>query len=74
MVLLIAAAGLILVALGHWRRGAAVLGVAAWAGAVLRLTVPDAAIGPLGVRGRLFDVVFFAVLALLLTLGTTIGF
>lgn len=74
MVLLIAAAALILVALGHWRRGAALLGVAAWVGALLRLTVREAVIGPLGVRGRTFDVVFFAAFALLLTLATTLGF
>ncbi len=74
MVLLVAAAGLILIALSHWRRGAAVLGIAAWVGALLRLTVRDAAIGPLGVRGRAFDVSFFAAAGLLLTLATTLGF
>jgi hypothetical protein len=74
VVLVIAAVGLLLIAFTHWRRGAAVLGIAAWVGALLRLTVRDAAIGPLGVRGRVFDVVFFACLGLLLTLATTIGF
>lgn len=74
MVLLVVAAGLIVIALGNWRRGAAVLGVAAWVGALLRLTVRDASIGPLGVRGRAFDVTFFVAVALLLTLATTIGF
>lgn len=74
VVLLVAAAGLILIALGHWRRGAAVLGAAAWVGAILRLTVREAAIGPLGVRGRTFDVAFFAAFGLLFTLATTIGF
>lgn len=73
VVLVIAAVGLLIIALGHWRRGAAVLGVAAWVGALLRLTVRDSAIGPLGVRGRPFDVTFFAALGLLLTLGTGIG-
>lgn len=74
VVLLVAAAGLVLIATGHWRRGAAVLGAAAWVGALLRLTVREAAIGPLGVRGRAFDVMFFAAFGLLLTLTTTIGF
>jgi hypothetical protein len=73
-VLLIAAIGLVLIAFTHWRRGAAVLGLAAWVGALLRLTVREAAIGPLGVRGRAFDVAFFAALGLLLTLATTLGF
>ena len=74
MVVLIAAVGLILVASGHWRRGAAVLGAAAWAGALLRLTVRDSAIGPLGVRGRVFDVFFLVACGLLFTLGATLGF
>lgn len=74
VVLLIAAIGLVLIAFTHWRRGAAVLGLAAWVGALLRLTVREAAIGPLGVRGRVFDVAFFAALGLLLTLATTLGF
>lgn len=74
VVLLVAALGLLLILLGHWRRGAAVLGVAAWVGALLRLTVRDAAIGPLGVRGRGFDVTFFVAVGLLLTLATTLGF
>lgn len=74
MVLLVAVVGLLLVAGGHWRRGAAVLGAAAGVAAVLRLVVPDGLIGPLGVRGRTFDVVFLAALAVLLGLTTTVGF
>jgi hypothetical protein len=74
VVLLVVVVGMILIAFTHWRRGAAVLGIAAWVGALLRLTVRDAAIGPLGVRGRTFDVVFFATFGLLLTLATTLGF
>lgn len=74
VVLLITAVGLVLIAFTHWRRGAAVLGLAAWMGALLRLTVREAAIGPLGVRGRAFDVAFFAAFGLLLTLATTLGF
>lgn len=74
LVLLVAAIALVVIGTGHWRRGAAVLGLAAWVGAVLRLTVPEASVGPLAVRGRAFDVTFFAALALLLTLATTIGF
>ena len=74
VVAVVAVVGLVLIAVGHWRRGAAVLGVAAWVGAVLRLAVRESAIGPLGVRGRAFDVLFFAAFGLLLTLTTTIGF
>jgi hypothetical protein len=74
VVLLIAAVGLVVIALGHWRRGSSLLGAAAWAGALLRLTVRESAIGPLGVRGRAFDVLFFAAFGLLLTLTTTVGF
>ena len=66
VVLVVVAVGLVIVATGHWRRGAAVLGAAAAVGAALRLVVPDGAIGPLGVRGRLFDVGFIGALAVLL--------
>ena len=65
---------LLFICSGHWRRGAAVLAAAAGVGAVLRLSVPQRWIGPLEVRGRLFDVAFLGLLALLLALATTIGF
>jgi hypothetical protein len=74
VVLVVVAIGLLVVATGHWRRGAAVLGVAAAIGAALRLLVRDGSIGPLGVRGRTFDVAFLAVLAGLLLIGSTVGF
>ena len=74
MVLLAAAVGLLLVALGHSRRGAGVLGGAAWVGAVVRLMMPEGLIGPLGVRSKAFDVSFFTVLALLLTSITVLGY
>jgi hypothetical protein len=73
LVLLVAAAGLLWVAGGHWRRGAAVLAAAAGFAAGLRLVVPDGSIGPLAVRSRAFDVTFLGALALLLALATTVG-
>ena len=72
-VLLVAGVGLLLVAIGHWRRGAAVLALAAGVAVLLRLSIPDGLIGPLGVRSRAFDVAFLVVLALLFALGTTVG-
>ncbi|MET3804876.1 hypothetical protein ABIB25_001872 [Nakamurella sp. UYEF19] len=74
VVLVVAAVGLVFVATGHWRRGAAVLAAAAGVAAAIRLVTPDRAIGPLGVRGRMFDVVFLALLTVLLTVATTVGF
>lgn len=72
-VLLVAGVGLLLVATGHWRRGAAVLAISAGVAVILRLSIPDAFIGPLGVRSRTFDVVFLISLALLFALATTVG-
>lgn len=63
VVLVIAVAGLLLVATAHWRRGSALLGVAALIGAGLRAFLPDAAVGVLAVRSRSFDVTFMLALA-----------
>jgi hypothetical protein len=74
VVLLVVGTGLVIIATGHWRRGAAVLGGAAALGAVLRSVVRENAIGPLGVRGRTFDVSFLTVLAVVFITGSTVGF
>ena len=74
VVLVVVAVGLLVVATGHWRRGAAVLGAAATVGAALRALVRDGSIGPLGVRGRTFDVAFLGALAVLLIVSSTVGF
>ncbi len=74
LVMVVAGIGLLLIAAGHWRRGAAVLGASAGVGAILRLVVREGDVGPLAVRGRTFDVAFLGALALLLILATTIGF
>ncbi len=73
VVLTIVAVGLVLVATDHWRRGGATMASAAAVGSILRLVVPERFLGPLAVRSRPFDVVFFAVLAMLLALAA-IGF
>ena len=72
-VLVVVAVGLLLVAAGHWRRGAGVLAVAAGVAAALRLVVRDRSIGPLAVRSRAFDVVFLIAVAAVLVFGTTVG-
>lgn len=74
MVALVGVVGLLFTYSGHWRQGAAVLAAAAGVGAIFRLAVPQRWIGPLEVRGRLFDVAFLGLLALLLGLATTVGF
>jgi hypothetical protein len=73
-VLVVVAVGLLIVATGHWRRGAAVLGAAATLAAALRLLVRDASIGPLAVRGRTFDLAFLGALAVLFIVSSTVGF
>ena len=73
VVVSIVVVGLVFVLAGHWLRGAAILGAAAGVGAILRLCIPERAIGPLRVRGRAFDVFFLGALALVFTLATTIS-
>ncbi len=62
-VLAIAAIGLLLVASSHWRSGVAVVGLSALVGGAARLVMPDATLGVLAVRSRMFDSTF------MLTLG-----
>ena len=73
VVVLIVVVGLAFVVAGHWLRGAALLGAAAGVGAILRLCIPERAIGPLRVRGRIFDVAFLGALAVLFVLASTVG-
>lgn len=56
------ALGLILISLDHWRRGATALGASAALGGLLRLVLPEQAVGFLAVRSKAFDVVFAALL------------
>lgn len=48
--------GLVLVMMGHWRRGTAVIGGGLCVGAAERSFLPDQVAGLLKVRGRAFDV------------------
>ena len=50
--------GLLVVALGHWRKGLVVVGLAMVGAAVLRLLLPLRRAGFLAVRSRTVDVVF----------------
>ena len=56
-VLIGVAVGLLLVAVGHWRVGLVVVGLALVGGAVLRLLLPLRRTGFLAVRSRTIDVV-----------------
>jgi Protein of unknown function (DUF3017) len=67
VVLLAVAAGLLLVALGHWRVGLVVEGVALLAAAVLRLALPVRRAGFLAVRSRPVDVLLVGAAGLALT-------
>lgn len=60
IVLAIVAGGLVLIALAHWRRGTVALGVAMLLAGLLRLLLSDRVIGVLAVRGKVFDVGFYA--------------
>lgn len=61
------------VVLERWRRGAFLLGVVALSAAVLRAVVPDERARLLGVRGKGFDVAFYAGIgAIVLWLATSI--
>ncbi|KAA0916973.1 DUF3017 domain-containing protein [Dietzia sp. ANT_WB102] len=73
LVLVGVAVALGFVILERWRRGAFLLGVVALAAAVLRAVVPDERARLLGVRGRGFDVAFYAGLGVvILWLATSI--
>jgi hypothetical protein len=68
--LLAVAAGLLLVALGHWRRGLVVIGLAMTGTAALRLLLPLRRVGLLAVRSRAADVLLLAGAGLALTVLT----
>jgi len=57
VVFLVAAAGLLAVSQGFWRRGLLVVAASLLVAAVLRLTLPTRRAGLLAVRGRAVDVV-----------------
>jgi hypothetical protein len=63
-------AGLLLVTLGHWRRGLVVIGLAMTGTAVLRLVLPLRRVGLLAVRSRWADVLMLAGAGLALTVLT----
>lgn len=58
MVLIGLAAGLGVVALGHWRAGSTLIGLAVGLGGVLRLVLPRSVAKLLAVRSRFWDVFF----------------
>jgi hypothetical protein len=62
VVLFIAGFGIVAVTLGYWRRGIFLVGVAAMAGAVLRLVLRGRDAGLLVVRSRAFDVLALALI------------
>lgn len=55
--------GLALILLGHWRRGAFVIGLAALLGTALRITIPEQDVGVLAVRSKQFDLTFLLLAA-----------
>jgi hypothetical protein len=67
VVLVAVAAGLLMVALEHWRRGLVVIGLALVAGGLLRLLLPVRRVGFLAVRSRPVDVVLLAGVGVALT-------
>jgi hypothetical protein len=59
--------GLLLVTLGHWRRGLVVIGLTLVAAALLRAFLPVRRVGFLAVRSRPVDVVLLAGTGLVFT-------
>ncbi len=68
--LLAVSGGLLLVTLGHWRRGLVVIGVALMGTAALRLVLPLRRVGLLAVRSRWADVLMLAGTGLAITVLT----
>ncbi len=60
IVLAIVAFGLVLIALAYWRRGTVALAFAMLLAGLLRLVLSERVIGVLAVRGKAFDVGFYA--------------
>ena len=67
VVLLAVGAGLLVLTVGHWRRGLVVVGLALAGGGLLRLLLPLRRVGFLAVRSRPVDVVMLAAAGLALT-------
>lgn len=61
VVLVALGAALVIIATGHWRKGAFAAGCAVLLGALLRLVLPEKVVGLLAVRSKWFDVVFMGV-------------
>jgi hypothetical protein len=59
-VLVAVGVGLLVVTVGHWRQGLAMIGLALLGAAVLRLLLPVRRVGFLAVRSRPTDVVLLA--------------
>jgi multisubunit Na+/H+ antiporter MnhB subunit len=66
VVLVVVGIGLLVVTVGHWRQGLAMIGLALVGAAVLRLFLPVRRVGFLAVRSRPTDVVLLAVAGLAL--------
>lgn len=62
VVLLAVSGAMLVVGLGHWKRGSFLLGVTFLLAAVLRLALPEERVGLLAVRTRAVDVACLAVL------------
>ena len=60
VVLAIVAFGLLLIALAYWRRGTVALAFAMLLAGLLRVLLSERVIGVLAVRGKVFDVTFYA--------------
>lgn len=70
VVLAIVAVGLLLIAFAHWRRGAGALALAMLLAGGLRVVLSERVIGVLAVRGKVFDVTFYAAAGLAMLLLT----
>jgi len=62
VVLTVAAAGLVVVASDHFKRGTVIFAIALCVAALLRTVLPSRAAGLLCVRGRVVDIVILTVL------------
>jgi uncharacterized membrane protein len=73
LVLLLVLIGLLLVALGHWRRGSVLLGIALLLAATLRAVAPQERMGLLAIRSRTVDILLYSGLGLvIIAVATTI--
>lgn len=60
--LIVVALGLVFLLLGWWRPGISLIAISFIVAAIARAVIPEDHVGMLGVRGRIFDIIWMSIL------------